>query len=186
MDTVSIAIVSHGDQEDVIDLLTSFEINRDPDINFELILLENLSSQESFNYSDFGFPIKVINNKKPAGLAKNINTIFQYVKGNYFCIINPDIVFNEIIFLGLINSIKNNDIDIIAPLIMGPEGKIQDSFRNIPNPFELIPRYFGRHTNIELPSTEKIIYPEWLAGMFLFMKSELFHDLGGYNEKYFL
>ena len=186
MDTVSIAIVSHGDQEDVRELLNSFEKHHESSLNFEIILLENKKVQRTSNYKNFSFPIKLIENHESAGLAKNINTIFENVSGNYFCILNPDIVFTGNIFLRLINSMKNNDIDIISPLIMDPDGNIQDSFRNIPNPLELFIRYISQPSIVELSSKDGLIYPEWLAGMFLFMESKLFEEMSGYNEKYFL
>ena len=108
------------------------------------------------------------------------------VTGDHFCILNPDVVFTEKVFGGLIRSMKTNNIDVIAPITLDADGKIQDTFRDLPTPIELFSRYFGSISDAMEIGDANPIFPDWIAGVFLLMKSDLYEELSGYDEKFYL
>ena len=183
MKNLSLIVVSHGQSGLVKALLESFQAHL-PGFPVEIVMIENLKSEILDNVHDFSIPIHQIINPTPYGLAKNINSAVQHTQGEYLCIVNPDVVFVEDCISKLIACMEDNKIDIIAPLVVSSSGEIQDSFRSIPTVWELIGRYLGTRSRITISDTNKFVYPEWIATMFLVMRSEIFKSLNGFDERY--
>ena len=77
--------------------------------------------------------------------------------------------------------------DLIAPQIVNETGVIQDSFRSLPTPFELIRRRLPGYTfKPYQPDSDGMVRPDWIAGMFWLVRSEAYRQLGGMDEKFFL
>jgi GT2 family glycosyltransferase len=183
---LSIAIISHGQGELVAQLLHNLCGCINKSYPIEIIIIENLSDQKINIPEDFPFPTKLVVNPQPHGLSSNLNQAFQAVGGEYFCTINPDIKFTTNIFPSLIDKMNAESIDIIAPVIVDEYAVIQDSFRSLPTPKELILRYFGKKSPVQIPESAKTLFPDWLAGMFLLMKSKTYRKLSGFDEKFTL
>ena len=184
---LTIAIISHGQINLVNSLLESFFDNC-PDFNYQIFLLENTNMDLNILDSKFNEMVTLIQNTEPFGLAENINKLFKKSNSEYFCVLNPDIQFVEEVFSGLIKSIEDNDIDIIAPLVLNNIGEIEDSFRTIPTPIEIIKRRILGKPQTSAIEADKLgmIYPEWIAGMFLLIRTSVMQDLNGYNPKFYL
>jgi len=186
MKSISIGIVSHGHQDEIIDLLQSLDKNIEKDIKYEVILVENIKNKSVNSFDEYSYPLKIVINEKPVGLSVNINNIFSMVTGDYFCILNPDVVFIEKVFSGLIESMLKNEIDIIAPKVIDASGNIQDSFRHLPGMLELFSRYFRVPSTFDDFEENNPEFTDWLAGIFLLLRKDLFLQMSGYNERYFL
>ena len=178
---VTLSIVSHRDSEKTNSLLGSIGRYDNLD-NIQIIITDNLGEQ-GFRES-LARDVFFLQNDMPKGFAHNHNQAFKYAQGEYFCVLNPDILFIEPVFETLIHLIENDHADIIAPLIVDSKGVLQDSFRKLPSPQELIFRRLGKKQPLKTPSVP--ISPDWLAGMFLFMRTDTFRALGGFDERYHL
>lgn len=178
---ITLSIISHGDVFKVKALLRSL-IMHEPDRRFQTIVTDNLGG------NDFSGEIfqkaTILRNKTPKGFAENHNAAFQQECGEYFCVLNPDILFVQPVFDSLIQKIEQRRADILAPLIVDSQGVVQDSFRNLPSPKEIIARRLFKTPPLQRPSAP--LSPDWLAGMFLLMRAETFQALGGFDEKYHL
>ncbi|MEN8241265.1 MAG: glycosyltransferase, partial [Chloroflexota bacterium] len=152
----------------------------------ELIIVENIPDTPIDIPSDFPLPIKFYNNKIQKGLSSNLNWAFEFAQGEYFRTLNPDVIFPDNVFIPLIKKMETDSIDIIGPLIVDHDDNIQDSFRSLSKFYTRIVGFTGKRLNVVLPKNTKIIYPDWLAGIFLMMRSKTFRELNGFNEKYFL
>jgi GT2 family glycosyltransferase len=131
--------------------------------------------------------IRTVVNKKPYGLAKNHNKAFQMATGDYFCVMNPDVFFVEDIFYRLVNQLESGGDELVAPLVVDEQDNLQDSFRDLPTPLGLIRRRLGKHPGVTLPFVlGEIIHPDWIAGIFLLMRTETYRQLGGFDERYHL
>ena len=182
---LAIAIVSHHQEMLVLDLLKSLEVYQ-PDFDFEILILENTEFFPEKLKTKYGERFKILQNEKVLSLSENLNKLFALNASEYFCILNPDVRFCEEVFENLMFSMQENSIDIIAPLVKNDAGHIEDSFRSIPRPDEIVMRrLFNKGKTIQVtPDENGLMYPEWIAGIFLLMKSETFRKLNGYNEKF--
>ena len=182
---LSIVVVSHAHSEHVRILLESIQ-QYPPECSTELILIDNLAGSTTKYPQNHVIPIRYFINNKPKGFSKNINSAFQIATGDYFCVLNPDVILNEEIFGNLIAQLKTTNIDIIAPLVIDESGRIQDSFRDIPTPWEIVYRaFFKKEYSVDIEDSDSMmIYPQWIAATCLLMPSKVFSELSGFDEKY--
>ncbi len=183
---IVLAVVSHRQEDLVSALLTSLD-NISDDSELEIVMIDNLPPGIQISLEPFSFPISYHKNQSPLGFAENVNRAFQ-LRGkdaDYFCIINPDVQIQRSIFPTLIQRMEEFSIDVGSPVVLDQEGQIQDSFRPFPTPWIIIKRrLFPRRTTIDPDDLPDIIYPDWIAGLFMLMKASVFHNTGGFNEKY--
>ena len=182
---ITLSIVSHGDAEKVSHLLASLQKYEHTTTQFQLILTDNLRNDlPDFDPSPWA-SLHVLRNNRQMGFAQNHNRAFELAAGRYFAILNPDLIFEQPIFERLLTSIHNHQADLIAPTIVDENGAIQDSFRTLPTPFEIIRRRLpGYKFKTFPPDHEGLIHPDWMAGMFWVMYSDVYRQLGGMDERY--
>lgn len=183
---VTLSIVSHGDPEKISQLLASVQ-RHEPNtvVRFQLILTDNLKNTlPEFDATPWA-SLHILRNERPLGFAENHNRAFELARGVYFAILNPDLVFERPVFDSLLTSLQTHNADLIAPQIVDETGVLQDSFRTLPTPFELIRRRLPGYTfKPSLPDSDGIIYPDWIAGMFWLVRSESYRQLGGMDKKF--
>lgn len=184
---LTVSIVSHGDADKVIRLLESlhrFEAAK----RLQIILTDNLGTNLP-DVDPAGWAgLTILRNQQPAGFARNHNQAFRHTQGDYFVVLNPDVVFIEPIFETLISSLKTKGIDLLAPLVVDKNNRVQDSFRSLPSPIELLFRQLSRRPSNPktLEDSRGLIYPDWIAGIFLIMASSVYQSLNGFDERYWL
>lgn len=183
---ITISIVSHGDADKLPHLIESIlkqEFNTDA--RFELILTDNLKNELPNIDRAPWESLHILRNEHPLGFAENHNRAFENACGEYFAILNPDLFFDRPIFEALVASLQKHQADLIAPQIVDGMGELQDSFRPLPSPFELVQRRLpGYKFEPFKPDSEGMIHPDWIAGMFWLMPSETYRKLGGMDKKF--
>lgn len=182
---VTMSVVSHGDSRMIKRLLESLQ-KSEPDLSqFQLILTDNLWDElPDFKSAQWG-NVDVLRNKKPLGFAENHNRAFEIANGEFFAIINPDLIFERPTFEDLLKSLHENTADLIAPVIVDENGTLQDSFRRLPSPFDLVRRRLPGYTFTPPMLDENgLICPDWIAGMFWLMSSRLYRELGGMDKRF--
>lgn len=132
---------------------------------------------------------------KNSGFSKAHNLILEELKNNskYHLILNPDVVFEPEDIPKLIQELeKEEDVVMIAPKVIYPNGKMQYTCRKHPTFLELIYRRLGikkeftqqqEYRNLDLT---KPFYPEFIHGCFMLFKTTDFINLNGFDERYFL
>lgn len=182
---VTVSIVSHADAKKISNLLDSLQKHETDLRRFQIILTDNMQNDlPDFDSSPWG-ALQIIRNKIPLGFARNHNNAFKTAQGEWFAILNPDLIFERSIFDRLLERLKTHPNTILAPQVVDADGNIQDSFRTLPSPLEIIRRRLpGYKFEAYQPDREGLIHPDWAAGMFLLMNSDVFRQLGGLNEKY--
>jgi hypothetical protein len=180
----SVSIVSHGHAVLVAPLLNDLQKHRATEI--EVILTLNLEESLPFDPDSFAFSIKLIRNAGPRGFAANHNSAFQAARGEYFCVLNPDIRLNADPFPALLEELKDRSVGAVAPLILAPDGSIEDSARPFPTVSSLLRKALGIAPKryYEIGSTS--ISPDWVGGMFILFRKESFAAVGGFDAKYHL
>jgi GT2 family glycosyltransferase len=182
---ISISIVSHGDADKIKRLLASLQSHELDTKRFQIILTDNLEKElPEFDPAPWA-SLQVLRNRVPLGFAHNHNNAFKIAQGEWFAIINPDLVFQQPVFDRLLDRVQQDANTIIAPQMVDEAGQVQDSFRSLPSPWEIIRRRLpGYRFQSREPDRDGLIHPDWLAGMFLFMHQRIYHRLGGMDERY--
>ena len=183
---LTLSIVSHGDAEKIRRLLASLREHELDPARFQVILTDNLRNDlPDFDSLPSWSSLQILRNGCPLGFAENHNRAFELAEGKYFAILNPDLLFEQPVFDRLINSLHANQADLVAPKIIDENGFVQDSFRDMPTPFELIRRRLPGYS-FESPSSDEngLIHPDWIAGMFWLMPADVYRKLGGMDRKF--
>jgi len=181
---VTVSIVSHGDSKKVSHLLASIR-KHELAASIQVIITDNLGNEiPDIHGSPWG-SFHILRNEQNRGFAHNHNHAFQLAKGEYFCVLNPDVIFIQSIFSKLFERIYVLQADIIAPLVVDAKGMVQDSFRDLPTPLEIVRRRFPGYTfDSTIAESSDVIEPDWMPGIFYLMRGSTYRELGGMNEKY--
>ena len=181
---ISISIVSHNQGLLISKLLSDLQMHCSKEI--EVILTVNTNEKLPFTKSDFNFPLCLIQNKEKKGFGTNHNKAFNHAKGQFFCVLNPDIRLNANPFPALINCFENKTVGVAAPLIKDENGKIAENARKFPTPLILIKKLLPTKRKYDYSIGLDIFSPDWVGGMFMLFPYKVFKEIGGFDEKYFL
>jgi hypothetical protein len=180
----SVSIVSHGHAELLASLLD--DLKKYSSTKIEVILTLNVEESLPFDPDSFAFPIKLIRNAGLKGFAANHNSAFRAAHGEYFCVLNPDIRLNADPFPALIRELKDKSVGVAAPLILGPDGSIEDSARPFPTLSSLLCKALGIVPRRYYEIGSKSASPDWVGGMFILLRKDAFASVGGFDPGYYL
>lgn len=182
---ISISVVSHLQMTLVAELLGDLA-EHCRDSRFELILTLNQDETIPFIADSFSYPIKVLKNATPLGFGANQNQAFAHGTGRFFCVINPDIRLTSDPFPALLACMNNSSVGVVAPLVLGENGTVEDSARRFPSPLKILRKVFGGGFKLDYAMDSALVHPDWVAGMFMLFPRGIFERLGGFDERYFL
>jgi GT2 family glycosyltransferase len=72
-------------------------------------------------------------------------------------------------------------VGLVAPQILEADGRVADFARRLVSPWEVIRRRFGPAGAERAPEP-----PDWVAGMFLVLRSATFAAVGGFDTRYIM
>lgn len=182
---ISISIVSHGQGGLIGSLLNDLSAYAGP--SFEVLLTLNVPETLAFSEADFPYPVRVIRNPSPQGFGANHNAAFQHALGEWFCVMNPDIRLPNNPFPFLLAEIARFEGAVIAPITVSPHGHCEDSVRRFPTPLSLAQKAFGASDGRYHYAPGDPTFPaDWVGGMLMLFRADLFRQLGGFDEGFFL
>jgi N-acetylglucosaminyl-diphospho-decaprenol L-rhamnosyltransferase len=178
---IAASIVSHGHGAMVCrlaeDLLSCPEVTR-------VVITQNIPEQTTYPEDA---RVEVIRNTTLRGYGGNQNAAFAATKTPFLCVLNPDIRMTENPFPQMLGAFNDPLVALVGPKIVAPNGLEEDSARKFPTARNLIGKAFGRHDGTYADKSARgLIYPDWLAGMFLLVRTEAFQKVGGFDEKFFM
>ena len=184
---VAISIISHQQIQLVLPLLQDLDaifLNT----SFEVLLTLNVPEALPFSPEDFGFALKVLRNAAPAGFGANHNQAFaqMHPQAAFFCVLNPDIRITQNPFPDLLKACADPHTGLAAPAIYSPSGQLEDSARKFPTPWRIAHRVLTRRRTRDYAAPTTVLHPDWVAGMFLLLRTTVYRQLGGFDERYFL
>lgn len=182
---LSISVVSHGQLKFISELMHDIQ-NHCNQVQIEFILTLNIEESFSYKTPDFFYPIKIIKNLSPKGFGANHNQAFKQASGQFFCVINPDIRFDSDPFSALLANSGHASVGVIAPLVLDPDGNVEDSARRFPTPSIILSKVFGQRKQVDYSVSDQLIKPDWVGGMFMLFPRRVFQQLHGFDERYFL
>lgn len=176
-----------------------FDSRTKPQTSFEAIYVDNCSTDGSVEYLNAHYPqVKIIKNKKPYGFGKNNNIGVRVAKGKYIAIINPDIRIKTGSLDQLYNFMESHsNVGMTVPKLYNVDGSHQYSIRGFITPSLFISRILT-HGNDSANNNkmrkylckdidiDKVQPVNWAVGAALFISSNLYRELGGFDLDYFL
>jgi GT2 family glycosyltransferase len=161
------------------------------DIDAEIIVVDNNSPDDSCDMVKQKFPaVTLISNKDNVGFAKANNQGVKEAKGEFVCILNPDTVVSEDTFIKLLDfaKTKSNIGAIGCKLIDGSGAFLPESKRNVPIVKIAMQKLFGNSINYYASHLTKSDIGEIdvLVGAFMFLKRDVYNEVNGFDEDYFM
>ena len=177
---VTVSIISHNQaalaQRLIGDLLA--HCGRDIDI----ILTSNIPE----DLSELPKSVQVIRNLSPKGFGANHNAAFKAFSAEYFCVANPDVRLRSNPFPPLLAALAHGHVGVAAPLVSSPHGEPEDSARRFPTAASLFRKLLGSAPRLDYEIGYTPISPDWVAGMFMLFRGDIFQAIDGFDERYFL
>ena len=185
---VVVSVVSHGHEELVRKLLDTYidyvEWRLDSNIKLQFLITHNLSSTTSFN-KEFGAFVLDTYNTNPVSFGENHNNAFRLSQHDVFIVCNPDVTFTSRSNLeNMVNMAVQMSI-IMSPFIDEGNGAFNPARRK-PSITTLVRRFVSNFILQENSSVENVQTPEWLPGVFMVFKSEVFKQLNGFDISIFM
>lgn len=182
---LSLSVVSHGQIELVNLLLDDLQKYCDAQ-TLEVVLTVNIPEQLPALLTQRPFAVKLVHNPSPLGFGENHNRAFQQAQGDFFCVVNPDVRIDSDVFPILLASLNMPSVGVVAPLVVNEAGQIEDSARRFPTPLKILCKLFGRCRGGDYALGAEPVYPDWVGGMFMLFHRDVYRQMGGFNEKFFL
>ncbi len=191
---ISIIIVNYNCGNILIDCLKSVEEFTQTLLS-EIIVVDNASVDGSVALVEKQFPqITLIKETENRGFGAGNNIGAKVAKGNFLFFLNPDTVLTQEILPHLLNIIQSEPtVGIVAPKLVYPDGSLQISTAEaigIKGEYQTRKRLlnYQQGKNIEAITKEfqEIKTVDIVIGAAFLISEELFHQLSGFDEEFFL
>jgi len=159
----------------------------------EIIVADNASTDESVNFLKSSYPeIRIILNPDNGGFAKGYNVALNQVEADYYVLLNSDIEVTQNWIMPVIRQMEEN------PNVAACQPKIRSFLE--PAKFEyagaaggFIDKYgypFCRGRIFQSIEEDHGQYDDvceifWATGACMFVKANIFHKMGGFDEDFF-
>lgn len=158
----------------------------------DIYVIDNASSDDSISYLTYHFPdVQLIRNPLNGGYAQGYNWGLTKISADVYCLLNSDIEVTENWLLPVINVFKNSEIGAVQPKILDYKNKKMFEYAGAAGGF--IDKYgfpFCRGRIFETIEEDYGQYNSqtdifWASGACLFVRSEVFNRLKGFDEDFF-
>lgn len=196
---ISIITVTMNHLPFVKEMLASLFSIGMPSVSFEVILVDNCSTDGTVGFVRDNYPsIKIIENPRKYGFARNNNIGAKHASGEYILILNPDIVLTHGAIDQLYNyAIKHPSCGIVAPRLQNRDRSLQYSVRRFPSLKILLNRALTKGNdksgnrnvqtyllkNLPMDTPTEV---DWCMGAAFLISHSLYDELKGFDEKFFL
>jgi len=192
--TLSIVIVNYNVRYFLKQCLLSVQ-KAIKEISSEIIVVDNASIDDSCSMIKTKFKdVVLIKNQDNVGFSKANNQGVQIAKGKYVLILNPDTVLAEDTLNLLLKFVFNKkNIGAVGVKFIDGSGQfLPESKRGIPTPKVAFGKLFGfpksaintyYASHIDENEIDKI---EILTGAFMLLKKEVYQEVNGFDEDYFM
>jgi GT2 family glycosyltransferase len=151
--------------------------------SFELIVINDCSTDETKEVLNTINGIRIIHNKKNSGFIKSCNKAALVAKGTYLVFLNNDTQVLPGWLDELLDTfIKRPDAGIVGSKLLYPDGKLQEAGGIIFQDASGL--NYGRNDNPLKPEYNYLREVDYCSGACIMTPSKLFHQLGQFDERY--
>lgn len=159
----------------------------------DIYLADNASADSSINYVRAFFPsIKIVENAINGGYAKGYNDALKSIDADIYCLLNSDIEVTKNWLKPIIEVFKVDEkAAIIQPKILDFKDKTKFEYAGAGGGFiDLYGYPYCRGRVFNHLETDKGQFNDvkdifWASGACLFIRSQVYHTLKGFDEDYF-
>ena len=158
-----------------------------------IYIADNASTDDSVSYVKTHFPsVKIIKNSQNGGYSKGYNDALQAIDADIYCLLNSDVEVTEN-WLKPITEAFKNDINtaIIQPKLLDFKEKTKFEYAGAGGGFIDVFGYpYCRGRIFNYLETDHGQFDDeteifWASGACLFIRSKVYHEVGGLDEDYF-
>ena len=159
----------------------------------DIYVADNNSSDDSVNFLKTNYPsVQIIQNASNGGFAKGYNDALKHIDTDIFCLLNSDVEVTP----NWLEPIKKAfeelpDASILQPKILDLKQKDHFEYAGAAGGFiDQLGYPFCRGRVFQSLEKDEGQYDDireifWATGACMFIKSDVFHALGGFDEDYF-
>lgn len=192
----SIVLVNYNGSDFLCDCLNSIIRTLDS-YTYEIIIVDNFSTDNSVEIIKDNFPlIKLICNQANLGFSKANNLAVKYLGGDHILFLNTDTILIENTPMILSDYLKRHkDIAAVSPHITFEDRTYQLSCGSLPNlAVEFLDKIrYSLHNNwnhifLSFYNRQYLTIKEvgWVTGACLMMRRDVFDQIGGFDENFFM
>ena len=214
MRDLSITIVSYHNEEDVKKAVASIEEHTPSSVSKQIYIVDNAEeakqhsgkeaaqNREQTMRSSNGLAelekqykdVMYLPTGKNIGFGGGHNYVLEKLDSKYHAIVNPDIILEEDAFSKLIAFMEDESIGMCVPRLVDEEGNLLSVYRRELTVWDMFIRMFLKgkfkkrqayHTMQDMDYTKPFDVP-FAQGSFLVIRTELFRQLKGFDERFFL
>jgi GT2 family glycosyltransferase len=186
---VSIIIVNFNTRDLTAQCIESVYENT-KDIHFEIILVDNASSDDSRDYFARDTRIVFIQSEENLGFGRGNNLGMRYAKGKYFFLLNSDTIVLNNIIKDLFDFAESNPqlkIGALGTLLLDKQHRVVRSFgRFLSGSFFLYQDKLYQRILIQRNTELKFFEVECVLGAALFVSREVVSNVGTFDPKFFM
>ncbi|MDO6639184.1 glycosyltransferase family 2 protein [Shewanella sp. 5_MG-2023] len=193
MNNIYISIVSHGHEDMIVNNAELLKISM---LEFVFVIIkDNLCSDKLKQFCQEK-ELHYIRSSNPMGFGCNNNHVFDYASNigldfeDWFLVINPDvnISINEFLKLKACLTVSKSSlltVDLYSDKYLTVS---DDSLRFYPGYSSLLNLVRGRPVtdSYNKQNLNNLSEVEWASGAFLIFQAGLYHNLSGFDKKYFM
>ncbi|MFC4252574.1 glycosyltransferase [Sinimarinibacterium flocculans] len=184
----SVSVVSHGHGAGVARVLCDLhaQLQTTP---HELTLTLNAGEDPGFIAdlpSTLRSRLRVVRNTRPRGFGANHNAALLGSDAAFVLVADPDLRLHQAIFDPLANVLSAPRCGMAAPIAMDERGRIEDNGRSLVTPKQLVRRHLLGGRGPEHGPGQGNVEVTWIAGLFIAMRAEVFRQLRGFDERYYM
>ncbi len=192
---VSVVIVNYKSWKALRDCLLSLQEVCDGTPGVEVIVVDNQSGGDEFEqfkteFSNFTFLLNSGNN----GFSSGCNLGAKYAQGTYLLFLNPDTRIKSQTLTQLLQIYrKYNRLGILSCLQYNENQNYYRQNLLFPKPYTFFGLFRACYRTINKSKLEQrfspqngLIYPDWVTGAVVLISQEIFSEVNGWNEDYWL
>ena len=181
---ITISIVSHGQFTLLLPLINS--LRNCEEIESIIITINIPEKIKKLKWFE-DLPIHWIYNPSQQGFSTNHNNAFKMCNTKYFFVINPDVRLSNKIINDLILLKEKEKINILGPSIVDHQNNHIINCRKFPNIYFLLLKILQiPQKEYSFKENEKVMYTDWIGGMFLIFSNDDYKKLNGFDTEFFL
>ncbi len=197
MPKLSATVVMYGNPEETHACLVSLAQHTQA-ADFVVYLVDNNSPDNAMEkIIEMGLPACVVPlpQKENKGFGTGHNQVLPLLESEYHAVVNPDILLREDALQAMVEWMQAHpDVAITTPHLVFPDGRQQNIAKRKPALLPLLARqlhvsFLKKYEDHYLMLDEDLSKPtdvEFCSGCFFVMKTEVFKQIGGFDEKYFM
>ncbi|MDX9743094.1 MAG: glycosyltransferase [Arcobacteraceae bacterium] len=153
------------------------------DIDYEIIIADDVSSDQTIDISNIVKNIKVVRNEKNLGFLLNCNNAAKYADGKYIHFLNNDTQVTENWLSSLVTLIESNEkIGMVGSKLVYPDGRQQEAGGIIWN--DASGWNYGRLDDSTKPEYNYVKEVDYISGASIMLSKKLWNEIGGFDERY--